>query len=269
MKISTRRLSTLIGAQSDRMFEVAQDLYASVNVPIHRCSIETAEVMKLVFNSFHALKVSFANEIGRVCKELGLDAYRVMDLFCKDDKLNLSACYLKPGLPFGGSCLPKDLSALLALAKEHDVPIPMLQAVPQSNKVQVERLVKVITDRSPKTVGLLGLSFKAGTDDLRNSPTADVAERLLEMGYEVLIYEPNLQRGPDKGPVGDRPARFEPFLVNEVEELVRRADLAVISTREKEFVEAVPRFPDTHFIDLVGLAYEEHTGEKNYEGICW
>jgi GDP-mannose 6-dehydrogenase len=180
---------TLIGADDQDAGAPLAKLYAHIDAPLITARIKEAEMVKYACNSFHALKVTFANEIGNICHELGVDSHRVMEIFCRDGKLNLSPYYLKPGFAFGGSCLPKDLRALLYKAKEVDVKAPVLEAVLASNRQQVEKAVEMILRTGRRRVAVLGLSFKTGTDDLRESPMATLIETLIGKGLRLSIYD--------------------------------------------------------------------------------
>src|SRR6202035_4293414 len=164
-------------------------LYAKLDAPLVRTDIETAEMVKYSDNSWHALKIGFANEIGNLCKSFDIDAHEVMKIFCQDQKLNISPAYLLPGFAFGGSCLPKDLRALPYRAKMHDLELPILNSILQSNEMQIARGLQLIIDKGHKRIGLLGFSFKAGTDDLRESPVIEITERLLGKGYDLRLYD--------------------------------------------------------------------------------
>jgi GDP-mannose 6-dehydrogenase len=183
---------TLIGADEEGAAASVRRLYAGIDAPILVVGVRTAEMIKYACNSFHALKVSFANEIGNLCKAFGIDSREVMDAFCLDTKLNLSPYYLKPGFAFGGSCLPKDLRALSRKAEMLGVDVPVLSAVLSSNRLQVERAVEMVLRTGKRRVGLLGLSFKAGTDDLRESPAVALVEALIAEGMELAIYDRNV-----------------------------------------------------------------------------
>jgi len=183
---------TLIGAEDEAVAAVVRQLYAQIDAPVFEVSIKSAEMIKYACNSFHALKISFSNEIGNLCKRLGIDSHQVMDTLSRDTKLNLSPCYLNPGFAFGGSCLPKDLRALTYQARQMDVELPVLSAVLTSNRLQIDRAVEMVLKTGKRRIGLLGLSFKAGTDDLRESPAVTLAEILISHGHEITIYDPNV-----------------------------------------------------------------------------
>src|SRR6266568_4325967 len=183
---------TIVGTCSDRASERVAAMYSSIKAPVEQTSILLAESIKYVSNAFHAVKVSFANEIGNLSKRMGIDSHRLMEIFCKDTKLNISPYYLKPGFAFGGSCLPKDLRALQYRAKEVDLEMPLLGAVLGSNRLQVQHAIDQIVETGKKKIGLFGFSFKAGTDDLRESPMVILAEALLGKGYQLCIYDKNV-----------------------------------------------------------------------------
>jgi GDP-mannose 6-dehydrogenase len=179
----------VIGEMNRASGDLLAALYSRMPGPMIRTDIQTAEMVKYADNSWHALKVAYANEIGNLCKAVEVDAHKVMDIFCQDQKLNLSPYYLKPGFAFGGSCLPKDVRALLYKAKSLDVSVPILSAILPSNEQQIARGVQAVIEKGNKKVGILGFSFKAGTDDLRESPMVELVERLLGKGYDLRIYD--------------------------------------------------------------------------------
>ncbi|HEX9925077.1 MAG TPA: UDP-glucose/GDP-mannose dehydrogenase family protein, partial [Anaerolineae bacterium] len=183
---------TIIGSYDDRSADIAAELYNQVDAPLIKTTVKTAEMVKFVSNAFHALKVTFANEIGNICKQHEIDSHEVMDIFCRDDKLNISTAYLKPGFAFGGSCLPKDLKALLYLGRHLDMRLPVLEAILPSNETQVRIGLDMIAKTGKKKIGVLGFSFKAGTDDLRYSPQVELIERLIGKGYQVKLYDRNV-----------------------------------------------------------------------------
>jgi GDP-mannose 6-dehydrogenase len=183
---------TVIGELDQASGKILARLYEKIDAPLIRTDLETAEMVKYVDNSWHALKIGFANEIGNLCKSFDIDAHEVMKIFCQDQKLNISPAYLLPGFAFGGSCLPKDLRALAYKAKMHDLELPILTSILPSNEMQVNRGLQLIREKGHKRVGVLGFSFKAGTDDLRESPMIEVIERLLGKGHDLRIYDKNV-----------------------------------------------------------------------------
>jgi GDP-mannose 6-dehydrogenase len=183
---------TVIGEVDQASGNALASLYKHIEAPLIRTDLESAEMVKYVNNSWHALKIGFANEIGNVCKSLGIDAHEVMKVFCQDRKLNISPAYLLPGFAFGGSCLPKDLRALSYQAKTHDLSLPILTSILPSNEMQIARGLQFIVERGHTRVGILGFSFKAATDDLRESPLIEVIERLIGKGYDLRIYDKNV-----------------------------------------------------------------------------
>ena len=264
---------TLIGADDEDVAAAVRRLYAGVDAPVLVVGVKAAEMVKYACNCFHALKVSFANEIGNVCKGLGIDSHEVMDAFCRDAKLNLSPYYLKPGFAFGGSCLPKDLRAITYKAKELDVDVPVLSAVMQSNRLQVERAVEMILRTGKKRVGLLGLSFKAGTDDLRESPMVTLVETLIGKGIKVSIYDRDVSLarlfGANKEYIEREIPHISQLMRESVGEVLEDAEVLVVGNKSEEFRQVGSELRgDQVLIDLVRLFEGKVTGGP-YQGICW
>ncbi|HVL36428.1 MAG TPA: nucleotide sugar dehydrogenase [Burkholderiales bacterium] len=264
---------TVIGEVNRASGDLLAALYAGMPAPMIRTDIETAEMVKYADNAWHALKVGFANEIGNLCKALNVDAHRVMDIFCQDRKLNLSPYYLKPGFAFGGSCLPKDVRALLYKAKTLDLALPILAAILPSNQLQVERGLQAVLEKGKRKVGVLGFSFKAGTDDLRESPMVELTERLLGKGYDLRVYDRNVSlaalHGANRDYILNKIPHISRLMVPSIEEVLAHAETLVIGNGSPEFAE-VPRRIGEHqtVIDFVRV-----TGSRSvagvYEGICW
>ena len=263
---------TLIGADDKTTAESVRRLYESVDAPLFETAIKTAEMIKYVCNSFHALKVSFANEVGNICKALAIDSHEVMDIFCQDTKLNLSSYYLKPGFAFGGSCLPKDLRAINYKAKELDVEVPLLGSILPSNRLQIERAVEMVARTGKKRVGILGFSFKAGTDDLRESPMVVLIETLIGKGYRVSLYDRDVSLarlfGANKEYIEREIPHISELMCRTVAEVVDNADVIVIGNKAEEFRQIETRVgAGKVVIDLVRLF--DKTSDNNYQGICW
>ncbi|HET7766812.1 MAG TPA: nucleotide sugar dehydrogenase [Burkholderiales bacterium] len=264
---------TVIGEINRASGDVLASLYAQIGAPLVRTDIETAEMVKYADNAWHALKVGFANEIGSLCKGLGLDSHRVMDIFCRDTKLNISPYYLKPGFAFGGSCLPKDLRALLYKAKTLDVSLPILAAILPSNAEQIERGVRAVIDQGGKKVGVLGLSFKAGTDDLRESPVVELTERLIGKGYDLRIYDANVRlasiHGANRDYILHRIPHISRLMSESIEDVLEHADTVVIGNAAPEFRDVPKRLTDRQtLIDFVRVT-DARSVSGIYEGICW
>mgnify|MGYP006291832295 CR=1 FL=1 len=264
---------TVIGESDARSGVLLADLYAELDAPLVRTDLETAEMVKYADNVWHALKVSFANEIGNICKAQGIDSHAVMDVFCQDTKLNLSAYYLKPGFAFGGSCLPKDVRALTYKAKQLDVPVPVLDSIMLSNRQQVETGIRLITQQGKKRVGVLGFSFKAGTDDLRESPLVDVIEHLLGKGYDVKIYDRNVNLatlvGANKEYILRQIPHISALMLDTPDAVLEHAEVIVIGNKAAEFRTLLERIgPDRTVIDLVRIC-ERPPRDLSYNGICW
>src|SRR3954468_17626743 len=249
-------------------------LYQAIDAPLISTSIRVAEMMKYTSNTWHALKVVFANEIGNLCKKLDVDSHEVMDIFCRDDKLNLSPYYLKPGFAFGGSCLPKDVRALQYRAKEVDVELPLISQILPSNKAQIQQALDQILETGKKQVGLLGFSFKAGTDDLRESPIVILAEALLGKGVSLKIYDKNVSLaklvGANKDYIVKQIPHLSSLLCNTIDEVIEGSDVIVVGNQAPEFAQAVQECrADQIVIDLVRLPIYGSLMKADYRGICW
>jgi GDP-mannose 6-dehydrogenase len=228
---------TVLGGENEYALDVITKMYQGVNAPIVRVDVKVAEIIKYVNNSFHALKVSFANEVGNICKKLDIDSHNVMNLFCMDDKLNLSSYYLKPGFAYGGSCLPKDLKALKTLAHDHYIVSPVINSITESNENHKNIALNLIERSNKRKVGVLGLSFKPGTDDLRFSPIVEVIERLLGKGYEVKVYDKNVNLsrlvGKNKSYIDEKLPHLSSILSPSLQDVVSWSDVLVISNKRE------------------------------------
>ena len=263
---------TLIGADDEETINAVRSLYINIDAPVFVTSLKTAEMVKYVCNCFHALKVSFANEIGNICKALEIDSHEVMNVFCQDTKLNLSPYYLKPGFAFGGSCLPKDLRAINYKAKELDVEAPVLAAILPSNRLQIERAVDMVVRSGKKRVGVLGFSFKEGTDDLRESPIVTLIETLIGKGFELALYDRHVSVaklvGANKEYIEREIPHISKLMRSSVDAVLADADVVIIGNRADEFRSVAEGLrADQHLIDLVRLF--DRTSNENYHGICW
>ena len=264
---------TLIGADDEQVSSLVGHLYSRLNAPLFTLLIKEAEMVKYACNCFHALKVAFANEIGNICKPLEVDSHRVMKVFCEDTKLNLSPYYLKPGFAFGGSCLPKDLRAINYKAKELDVDVPLLGSILSSNERQIERAINMILSTGRKNVGVLGLSFKPGTDDLRESPLVTVIERLIGKGIKVTIYDRHVHLarlfGANKEYIEREIPHISELMRPELEAVVNASEVIVIGNKSEEFLEIKDLLRnDQTVIDLVRL-FDTTPHAGSYTGIAW
>jgi nucleotide sugar dehydrogenase len=263
---------TLIGADDETTAATVKELYAKIDAPLFTTPVKTAEMIKYVCNSFHALKVSFANEVGNICKALAIDSHEVMNIVCEDKKLNLSSYYMKPGFAFGGSCLPKDLRAINYKAKELDVELPVLGSILTSNRLQVERAVQMVTKTGKKQIGVLGFSFKAGTDDLRESPMVTLIETLIGKGYKLSLYDRDVSLarlfGANKEYIEREIPHISTLMRGSVEEVVDDAEVVIIGNKAEEFRGVQARLKDGQvLIDLVRLF--DDLSNETYQGICW
>ena len=263
----------VIGEQVSGQGDVVEEIYAGIKAPTVRTSIKAAEMVKYSDNAFHALKVTFANEIGSICKRLGIDSHAVMDIFCQDTKLNLSKVYLKPGFAFGGSCLPKDLRALSYQAKRTDVDVPVLNAILHSNSTHIKSVIQRIVALGKKRIGFLGMTFKPDTDDLRESPLVEVIETLLGKGFQVKIYDKNVATsrliGANKRFIEEHIPHLSSLLVERIEEVVETAQVVVVGYASAEFVPALKAMRQNQLIiDLARIEGHEKFS-ASYDGICW
>jgi GDP-mannose 6-dehydrogenase len=263
---------TLIGADDEDTAGPLRRLYQRIEAPIITVACREAEMVKYACNCFHALKITFANEIGNLCKSLGLDSHQVMNVVCQDTKLNLSPYYLKPGFAFGGSCLPKDLRAINYLAKERDVAAPLLGAILPSNRQQIERVVEMTLASRRKQIGVLGLSFKSGTDDLRESPLVTLIEMLIGKGLKLAIYDREVElarlHGANKQYIEQEIPHISSLLRPALDEVIASAEVIIIGKQDEEIRRAVAEHGHGRLIiDLVRIDQISRT--SNYQGICW
>ena len=263
---------TVIGELDHESGEILASLYAKLDAPLIRTELEIAEMVKYVDNSWHALKIGFANEIGNLSKVLSLDAHEVMKIFCQDQKLNISTAYLTPGFAFGGSCLPKDLRALNYKAKICDLELPIISSILPSNEMQVSRGLQIIMEKGKKKVGILGFSFKAGTDDLRESPMIEIIERLLGKGYDLRIYDKNVSIaslvGANRDFILNKIPHVSRLMVDKIDDVLQFAETIVIGNKDKEFHSMTEKARSGQtIVDFVRIV--ERKSENGYDGICW
>ena len=265
---------TVIGASSPQDGEQIASLYRDLPAPIIQVDIPTAEMVKYTDNAWHAVKITFANEIGNLAKEQGIDGQKVMEIFCMDQKLNLSPYYLRPGFAFGGSCLPKDVRAINYKAMHLDLKTPLLNSLLYSNADQIRRAYQMIKATRRRKIGLLGLSFKAGTDDLRESPLVELAEMLIGKGFDLLVYDRNVHLASLTGANRDYILNHIPHISNllreNIEEVIGHADVLVVghNTDEiKDKLEPLIRQDSHHIVDLARIT--DKTSSGKYQGICW
>ena len=263
---------TLIGTGSERAGTTIRSLYDELPAEVVVADIRTAEIMKYVNNTYHALKISFANEVGNICSSLGIDSHQVMDIFCKDRQLNISNYYFKPGFAYGGSCLPKDLKGLQTLAHDLYLQVPVINSIHRTNEIQMQRAISVLMRHSHRNIGLLGIGFKAGTDDLRNSPAVELAETLLGKGFTLKIYDQNVHTskltGTNKEYIDQHIPHLSKLLVRDARELLDWADVLVVSTKEAEFAYVLGEATGKIILDLVRIQAEIDASNQ-YIGINW
>jgi len=264
---------TVIGASDVRAIDTISRLFSFLDSPLRVVHPRTAEALKYACNAFHATKISFANELGRIFSRLGVDSREVMGLFCEDTSLNISPRYLRPGFAFGGSCLPKDLRSLLYLARSESIDIPLLSGALASNRLSIDEAIDRVVAGWGHRVALLGLSFKPGSDDLRESPYVDLAETLLGKGYELRIHDPVLNPsslvGANRQYVASKLPHLERILTDGPEEALVGADIAIISHSNEEVIEALLDSRPSRIIDLDGRLGPELEALDSYEGFAW
>ena len=262
---------TVIGSDNEKAIDIMKEIYKELDAPLEVKDIGVAELIKYVNNSFHALKVTFANEVGNICKKIGIDSHDVMDLFCMDTQLNLSPYYLKSGFAYGGSCLPKDLKALKTLAHDAYLLSPVLNSIEESNQNQKMIAIDMITSKKKRKIGILGLSFKVGTDDLRYSPIVEVTEHLFGKGYDISIFDENVNlskiTGTNKEYIDLHIPHLSELIEPNLEKVFNNSEILVVTQKDSRFDNLAGIFPEKIIIDLARIA-EDHQA-PNYEGICW
>ncbi|HEV8329834.1 MAG TPA: nucleotide sugar dehydrogenase [Steroidobacteraceae bacterium] len=265
---------SIVGASDPHGVAMLRGIFGHLPCEFRETSIRTAEMLKYACNVFHALKVTFANEMGRICQAASVDPHEVMQLLCMDRQLNISPAYLRPGFAFGGSCLPKDLKALVYLAKSSDVEVPMLASIMASNAAHIEHAIEQVLASGQRRVGMIGLSFKSGTDDLRESPLVIMAERFIGKGLQLSIYDPqvNVARllGANRRFIEESIPHIASVMTGDVERLVREADVLVVATRTPEVLAALRAHtrPEQLLLD-VALLPDREAHQARYRGVCW
>lgn len=263
----------LLGVDDPATLEVMREINNGISSKEIVCEIDTAEAVKYANNAWHAVKLTFSNEIGNICKAAGVDGQKVMEIVCEDDRLNISKAYMRPGYAFGGSCLPKDLRALRYKASSLDVRTPLFDATLDANQQQVAKSVNMVTSKGGRKVALLGLAFKSGTDDLRESPLVELAERLLGKGYDLKIYDQNVKlatlRGSNLAHIQAKLSHLSQLMTDDLDALIADSETIIIGNGDKSFIKALENTrADQHIIDLVRVQPGKTSGE-NYDGICW
>ncbi|MEU9386875.1 nucleotide sugar dehydrogenase, partial [Streptomyces sp. NPDC048279] len=265
---------TVVGEFDPASGDAVLALYDGLPGEVFRVPVPTAEAIKYADNAFHGLKIGFANELGAVCQALGVDSHQVMDVFLADRKLNISPAYLRPGFAFGGSCLPKDLRSLVHAAQRADVSVPILAHVLISNSDHLQRAVDLVERTGKRRVGLFGLSFKPGTDDLRESPLVELAERLFGKGYDIKIYDANVSLsrllGANREYIESRLPHLAQLLADSVDEVLEHAEVCLVGTRDPAVLSALPHGEGPVIVDLIRLPdAETRRTEPGYVGLAW
>jgi GDP-mannose 6-dehydrogenase len=265
---------TIVGADDDHAVQALRELFGHLPGEFIATSIETAECVKYACNAFHALKVTFANEIGRVSQSVDVDSHEVMRLVCEDRRLNISPAYLRPGFAFGGSCLPKDLRAILYVARQGDVNVPMLESLLNSNQIHVQHAINQVLRRGRPKVGMIGISFKSGTDDLRESPLVTLAETFIGKGLDLKIHDPEVSiarlMGANRRYIEESIPHIASMMCDSCEELIDHADVIVVGLNDAPLIDALHAHhrADQCVLDLVGIRDHEQLSAE-YQGVCW
>ncbi len=265
---------TIVGANAEEPLELLKLLFGHLPCVFHATSVRAAEMVKYCCNNFHALKITFANETARVCEAMGVDPFEVMDLVCQDRQLNISPAYLKPGFAFGGSCLPKDLRATLHFAKTHDVDLPMMAHILPSNRAHIEHAIAKVVATGKRRIGMIGLSFKTGTDDLRESPLVALAEHFIGKGMDLLIYDPevHLSRliGANRRFIEEHVPHIGRLLRGDLRSVVAESDLLIVGLSDPRIIDELGAAirPEQVVLDFVHLSQLRET-EGDVEGLCW
>ncbi len=265
---------TIVGANSEAASAPLRELFGHLPCEFHTTSIRAAEMVKYCCNNFHALKITFANETARVCEAMGVDPFEVMDLVCQDRQLNISPAYLKPGFAFGGSCLPKDLRATMYFAKMHDVDLPVHGAILGSNRSHIDHAIAKVMETGKRRIGMIGLSFKTGTDDLRESPLVLLAEHFIGKGLELLVYDPevHLSRllGANRRFIEQHVPHIGALMRSEIDAVVGPSEVIVVGLNDRSTIDALRQNvrPGQLILDLVGIPGPERVNGE-YVGLCW
>lgn len=263
---------TLVGTDNPYAEQVFREIYKDIDAEFICTDIRVAEMMKYVNNTYHALKIVFGNEVGNICKGLNIDSHKVMEIFCKDKQLNISPYYFKPGFAYGGSCLPKDMKALRTLAHDLYIDVPVIESIHASNEAQKRNAVQLIMAQGHRKIGILGLSFKAGTDDLRCSPIVDVVESLLGKGFEIRIYDKNVKvselTGTNKDFIMAKIPHLQHFVSDNLDAVCSNSDVLVVTNKEKDFADVLQCYPNKVIVDLV-RQWKEVDYAGHYEGLSW
>ena len=265
---------TVVGANAPEPAAKLRELFGHLPGEFHVTSIRAAEMAKYTCNNFHALKITFANETARLCDALGVDPFEVMDLVCKDRQLNISPAYLKPGFAFGGSCLPKDLRATIHLAKTHDVELPMQAAITTSNRAHIDLAIAKVAATAKRRIGMIGLSFKTGTDDLRESPLVLLAEHFIGKGCTILVYDPEVHLssllGANRRYIEQHLPHIGSLIRNDIAEVIAGSDVLVVGLGDAGVVAALAQHtrPEQTIIDLINIA-DRTALRGEYVGLCW
>lgn len=262
---------TVLGSECPTALAIMKDVYKEIPAEIVETDVNVAEIIKYANNSYHALKVAFANEVGNLCKNMGIDSHKVMELFCKDKQLNISEYYFKPGFAYGGSCLPKDLGAIISLSKDYGLETYILSSINISNEYQKRLAFEMIKKTKKNKIGIIGISFKQGTDDLRYSPMVCILSWLIQDNYHIIIYDENVRLslliGANKDYINEIMPDLDKMLLSSIEEIFLQSEVIIISQNNEKITHLINEYPDKIIIDLIRI--DNRTSKDNYIGICW